>query len=141
MALIARYLVDTSVWARRRHPAVAARAVPLIGSGLVATCSVLDAEALYGTRSPAEYEQIRHDRRVAYEFLVTDQEAWDRALDVQRQLAGRSMTRSVGIPDLLVAAVAELHRVTVLHYDADFDHIASVTGQSTEWVVPRGDAV
>ena len=140
MALIARYLVDTSVWARRRQPGVAARVTPLIGAGLVATCSVLDAEALYTTRSPAEYEQVRRDRRAAYEFLVTDQEAWDRALDVQRQLASRSMTRSVGIPDLLVAAVGELHRVTVLHYDTDFEHVAAVTGQSAEWVVPRGAA-
>ena len=140
MALTARYLVDTSVWARRRHPAVAARVIPLIGAGLVATCSVLDAEALYSTRSPADYEEIRQERRAAYEFLVTDQEAWDRALDVQRQLAARSMTRAVGIPDLLVAAVGELHRVRVLHYDADFDHVASVTGQPVEWVVPRGEA-
>ena len=50
------------------------------------------------------------------------------------------MIRSVGIPDLLVAAVAELHRVTVLHYDADFQHVASITGQPVDWVVPRGDA-
>ena len=140
MALIARYLIDTSVWARRRQPAVAARVVPLIGAGLVATCSVLDAEALYTTRSPAEYEQVRGDRRAAYEFLVTDQEAWDRALDVQRQLTARSMTRAVGLPDLLVAAVGELYRVTVLHYDGDFEHVASVTGQPVEWVVSRGDA-
>ena len=140
MALIARYLVDTSVWARRLQPGVAARVTPLIGGGLVATCSVLDAEALYATRSPAEYEQVRRDRRAAYEFLVTDQEAWDRVLDVQRQLASRSMTRSVGIPDLLVAAVGALHRVTVLHYDTDLEHVAVVTGQSAEWVVPRGAA-
>ena len=140
MALIARYLLDTSVWARRQQPGVAARAVPLIGAGLVATCSVLDAEALYTTRSPTEYEEVRRDRRAAYEFLVTDQEVWDRALDVQRQLAARSMTRSVGIPDLLVAAVGELHRVTVLHYDADFETVASITGQPVEWVVPRGEA-
>ena len=72
--MIARYLVDTSVWARRRQPAVAARVTPLIGAGLVATCSVLDAEALYSTRSATEYEQVRRDRRAAYEFLVTDQE-------------------------------------------------------------------
>ena len=139
--MIARYVVDTSVWARRRQPTVAARVTPLIGAGLVATCSVLDAEALYSTRSPAEYEQVRRDRRAAYEFLVTDQEVWDRALDVQRQLAGQSMTRSVGIPDLLIAAIAELHGVTVLHYDADFEHVASITGQSVDWVVPRGDAI
>jgi predicted nucleic acid-binding protein len=138
--MIARYLVDTSVWARRRQPAVAARVVPLIGAGLVATCSVLDAEALYSTRSPEEYERVREDRRAAYEFLAADQDVWDRALDVQRELARRSMTRAVGIPDLLVAAVAERHRVTVLHYDGDFDHVAALTGQAAEWVAPRGDA-
>ena len=40
--------------------------------------------------------------------------------------------------DLLVAAAAERAGLTVLHYDQDFDLIAEVTGQPTEWVVPRG---
>lgn len=122
------------------RPGVADRVVPLLSAGFVATCSVLDAEALYTTRSADEYEQQRFERRAAYEFLVTDQEAWDRAVDVQRRLAARSMTRAVGISDLLVAAVAELHGVVVLHYDADFDHIAAITGQPMERVVPRGSA-
>lgn len=139
MAVVAGYLLDTSVWARRRRPGVAERVAPLIGAGLVATCSVLDAEALYATRSATGYEEVRRDRRDAYEFLVTDQEAWGRALEVQRRLAEMSMTRAVGIPDLLVAAVAEIHRVTVLHYDDDFDRVATITGQPVEWVVPRGE--
>jgi predicted nucleic acid-binding protein len=42
------------------------------------------------------------------------------------------------LPDLIVAAAAELHRATVLHYDADYDRIAAVTGQPTEWVIPNG---
>jgi predicted nucleic acid-binding protein len=46
--------------------------------------------------------------------------------------------RAAGFPDLLVAAVAERERVTVLHYDADYDLIAHVTGQPTQWIVPRG---
>jgi predicted nucleic acid-binding protein len=44
----------------------------------------------------------------------------------------------VPIPDLIVAAAAEEASLTVLHYDADFDQIAKVTGQPVEWVVPRG---
>ncbi len=40
--------------------------------------------------------------------------------------------------DLVISAVAERYRVTVLHYDGDFDRVAAVTGQSTEWVVPAG---
>lgn len=85
-----------------------------------------------------EPDDIEDAAVAAYEFLVTDQEVWDRALDVQRELAARSTTRAVGMSDLLVAAVAERHRVVVLHYDADFDHVASITGQPAEWVVPRG---
>ena len=33
---------------------------------------------------------------------------------------------------------AERAGMGVLHYDAGFDRIAAVTGQPTEWVVPRG---
>ena len=35
-------------------------------------------------------------------------------------------------------AQAERHELVVLHYDVDFDHIAAVSGQGTEWVVERG---
>ena len=33
---------------------------------------------------------------------------------------------------------AESASLTVLHYDADYDHIATMTGQPTEWIVERG---
>jgi predicted nucleic acid-binding protein len=42
------------------------------------------------------------------------------------------------VPDLLAAAAAEERGLTMLHYDADFDRIAAVTGQPCEWVVPTG---
>lgn len=38
----------------------------------------------------------------------------------------------------VIAATAELHGITVLHYYRDYDRISSITGQPTEWVVPRG---
>ena len=41
--------------------------------------------------------------------------------------------RSAGPVDLVVAATAELHDLTLLHHDHDFDVIASVTGQATRW--------
>jgi predicted nucleic acid-binding protein len=46
--------------------------------------------------------------------------------------------RSVGLPDLLIVAVAEREQVTVVHYDAGYQIIAKVTGQPVRWVVPRG---
>jgi predicted nucleic acid-binding protein len=57
---------------------------------------------------------------------------------VQAQLAIGSQHRSVSLPDLMVAARAEHHHLTVLNYDGDFDRIASITNQPTRWIVPRG---
>jgi len=48
--------------------------------------------------------------------------------------------RSAGLPDLLVAAVAERERIAVLPYEADYEVIANVTTQAIRWVVPRGSA-
>ena len=42
------------------------------------------------------------------------------------------------IADLLIAAAAEVAGLVVLHYDRDFDLIAKVTAQRTEWIVPAG---
>ena len=87
MALIARYLIDTSAAARMRDPEVAARLGPLIESGLVATTASLDAEALYSARNSADYEQLWADRRLAYEYLPTEDEHWQAALAAQQSLA------------------------------------------------------
>jgi len=62
---------------------------------------------------------------------------FQRAIEIQGELAKTGRHR-VPIPDLLIAAAAEAAGLTVLHYDSDYDLIASVTGQPVEWVVPRG---
>jgi predicted nucleic acid-binding protein len=53
-------------------------------------------------------------------------------------MAVRGQHRNFPLPDLIIAATAELNGATVLRYDADFDRIAKVTGQSVEWVADRG---
>lgn len=58
----------------------------------------------------------------------------DRAVEVQRLLAGRGQHRAPSIPDLLIAAAAELNDLVVLHVDEDFELIAAITGQPVEWV-------
>lgn len=63
---------------------------------------------------------------------------FESALFTQRSLADRGH-RGRKIPDLLIAAVAQRHGLTVLHYDHDFDLITECTGQPTEWVVGRGE--
>ena len=140
MAVIAGFLIDTSAAARMRVAAVADRLEPLITGGLVATCAGLDAEALYSTRSPAEYEQVRADRREAYEYLPTDDGHWRRAFDAQRLLARTGRHRAVRIIDLLTAVLAAEHGVTIVHYDADFETAAEVLEFEHLWVMPRGTA-
>lgn len=138
MAVIARFLIDTSAAARMHIPAVAAVLAPLIEAGVIATCATLDAEALFSARSPGEYEQLRADRRDAYEYLPTDDEHWQTAFAAQRELARTGAHRAVGIIDLLTAAIAAEHRLTVVHYDADFDVVRSVMAFDGQWVSPRG---
>lgn len=53
----------------------------------------------------------------------------DRALEVQLLLADRGQHRGPSIPDLIIAATAELSGLTILHVDRDFDIIAAITGQ------------
>jgi predicted nucleic acid-binding protein len=131
------YLVDKSALARLRDPRVAAVLAPLLTTGRVATSGVLELEVLYSTRSHADLVMVRDELR-GYPRLEIGQVDFDRAVDVLELLARQSQHRATGLPDLLQAAVAERHKITLLHYDADFDFIAAVTGQSVQWVVPRG---
>ena len=138
MAAVARCLADTSALARLRHPPVAEALGPLIEAGLVATCGVIEFELAWATRSAAELDELRADRDLGYEWLATHDEDWRRALEVQAVLWQGGQMRSVGPPDLLIAAVAEREQVTVVHDDADYEIIAKVTDQPVRWVVPRG---
>ena len=141
MAAVARYLADKSALARLHLANVTSVLAPLIEAGLVATCAVLEFEVLWSTRSPSEYENVRDDRAAGYEWLTTEDTDWQRALDVQGILWATGRMRSVPLPDLLIAAVAERNLVTIVHYDADYDTIASITGQPTQWVVERGSVL
>jgi predicted nucleic acid-binding protein len=138
MAAVASHLADTSALARLRHPPVAEVLSPLIEAGLVATCGVIEFELGWAARTSAAFDELRADRDAGYEWLATHDEDWRRALEVQAALWRGGRMRAVGLPDLLIAAVAEREHVMVLHYDADYELIAAVTGQPVRWVVPRG---
>ncbi len=109
---------------------------PLLEAGEIATCGIVDLETLYTANSPGSYDITATALRKMARAPV-DQDCVDRALAVQGMLAERSQHRGVTLPDLLVASCAERAELTVLHYDADFELISSVTGQPTKWVVPR----
>src|ERR1700689_1966433 len=138
MAAVGTHLADTRALARLRHPVVGAVLGPLIEAGVVATCGVIEFELGWATRSSADFDQVRADRDVGYEWLAIHDEDWRRALDIQAALWRTGRMRSAGPPHLLIAAGAEREPVTILHCGSDYDLITEVTGQPTQWVVPRG---
>lgn len=131
------YLIDKSALARMAHPRVQARLTPVIETGQAVTCAIIDLEVLYSTRNEEEHARARARRTLAYRHVPLTEAIFQRAITVQGMLARRAQHR-VPIADLIIAAAAEASHLTVLHYDADFDTIAAVTGQETEWVAPRG---
>lgn len=137
MGLKPYYLGDTSALARVSRPQVAARLDPLLEAGLVARCTPTDLEAGFSSSSPASHRVMR-EARAAWPFVAMDQGVLDRAVAVQDALAERSQQRGAKIADLLIAAAAEAAGLVVLHYDNDFDLIARITSQPTEWIVPPG---
>ena len=131
------YLIDKSALARMKHPSVQARLAPVIAAGEAATCAIVELDVLYSTRSRDEHARTRARRRLAYRNVELTSAIFERAIEVQGLLATRGQHR-LPIPDLIIAAAAEAARMTVLHYDADFDTIAAVTRQEMEWVAPKG---
>jgi predicted nucleic acid-binding protein len=135
---MATFLADKSALTRREtRPEVREALEPLLLAGEVATCGIIDLELLYSATSRATYralaEALRGMPRISVEEVCIK-----RALAVQAMLAERSQHRAASLPDLLVAACAEQAGLAVLHYDADFERIAKLTGQPTQWIVPRG---
>lgn len=138
MAVSAAYLADKSALARLPHPVVAAVLEPLILEGLVATCGIIELEVLYSALGHTDFIRTRRIREQAFARIPMQESDFVRATAVMEALAAHGQHRAVGIPDLLIAAVAERASLTIMHYDEDFDRIAAMTGQPVQWVAPRG---
>ena len=132
-----RYLIDTSALARYLQPPVKSLLDSRVSRGLIGVCVVTALEVGYSSRSLRDHDRQSMLLESFIPVLVTPR-AECRATQIQRALIDAGTHRGVSVADLLLAAVAEVERLTVLHYDADFDRIASVTGQATEWVAPGG---
>ena len=106
-----------------------------IERGLVRITTVTRLEVGYSARSGADLRAGLREPPVSampVEYLTPAIE--DRAVEVLTLLADRGQHRAPSVPDLIIAATAELAGLTVLHCDKDFDLIASVTGQPAEWL-------
>jgi predicted nucleic acid-binding protein len=134
-----RYLVDTSVFSRLTKPAVAAAFAPLVAGRQVALTRPVAFELGYAARNAHDYRELA-DRLLSFPTVPTTDADQQRALEVQATLVTEGQHRALSLVDALVAASAEARTLTVLHYDADFELVARITGQSHQWIVRRGTA-
>lgn len=103
-------------------------------------CVPFRLEALYSTRSPAEYAQVAAELD-GFRQAAADAQIWDVAQRAQRTLArAPGVSHRVKLADLLVASIAHQHGFGVLHYDRDYDTIARHAGLTFEsaWIAPAG---
>jgi predicted nucleic acid-binding protein len=133
------HLLETSVLTRLGNPVIVQAILELEQDPAPAELGrspISDLEVGFAARNAGEWDELLADLE-AFEFVQTTAVHVRRAKEVQRLLAAKHQ-RGRKVADLLIAATAEAADLTVVHYDADFDLIASVTGQSCQWVVPRG---
>lgn len=137
MALGPLRLADKSAWEQTRYDRRARnRLHQLLQAKQLATCVVSVSELLYSARNAAELARLRVDLS-SLPYLHMTEAAERQVEEVMGALAARGQHRTP-IPDLLLAAIAHTSSAVVLHYDADYERIAAVTGQAHEWIVPQG---
>lgn len=139
MTSVAHWLIDKSAL-RLHRPTVVDALAPKIAAGRVSICLVTELEIGYSAQSSAHYEQTKRQIIDPLIRVIAPVAAEARAREVQQQLIIRGQHRAISIPDLLIAAIADVEGLVVLHYDHDFDLISDLTGQPTEWIVPSGTA-
>ncbi len=131
------WLIDKSALVRLGTSSDAAEWAVRIERGLVRIATVTRLEVGYSSRTAAVARTASRTAPLAsmpVEYLTPAIE--DRAVEVQLLLADRGQHRGPSIPDLLLAATAELAGLTILHRDKDFEVIAALTGQPVERLSP-----
>ncbi|MEY4606697.1 MAG: hypothetical protein RLY45_1457 [Actinomycetota bacterium] len=127
------WLIDKSALVRLSNASAAAEWASRIERGLVRISTVTRLEVGYSARTAPDLRTLLTEPPISsmpVEYLTPKIE--DRAVELQFALAERGHHRAPSIPDLLIAATAELADLTVLHLDKDFELIAELTGQPTE---------
>lgn len=139
----AELLIDNSAWARLDLPGLAQERAEEISEaieqGRIAVCLPFLLEAGYSARNAADHAELL-DELLSLPLIEIDSDVERRALDAQHQLARVGHHRLPPV-DLLIAAIADVHTLGILHYDADYDLIRDKTTLSFQsvWLVARGE--
>jgi len=135
------YLLDNSVIQRiPRHPTVVDAVRDLQGrGGFLCFSDVSRLEAGFSARNAADHAAILSQVIGRFVRMPLSDLVGVLAVELQAALFGAGMGRAVGAVDLLHAATAIVHDAVVIHYDADFELIASVDDRLQQrWIVPPG---
>lgn len=135
------YIIDNSVWQRLGHvPTVleAYRAlVKRTPPDQLLVCDIQVAEIGYSARNELDHARIGRTLG-AFRDCPARPETAD-VLALQRRLWGIGLVRAVGAADTVIASYALANDAKVVHYDADFEHVAKVEPRFRHrWIVPRG---
>ncbi|MBF8189686.1 PIN domain-containing protein [Nonomuraea sp. K274] len=119
------YLLDTSGLVRLlRTPKLQASWYDAIDAGVVASCYVQRAEFLYSAHNGREYDEIAEMFIDLYPDVSVPKNAGRWISAVQHRMARAGEHRSASAVDLVIAATAAQHGLTVLHDDADYRTVA-----------------
>lgn len=133
------YLIDTSAAVRvLRDPGVRKTWHEALTAGVIAICDPVELELLFTAQSLADRLRKKELLAELFGWVVTPDNVWTRAHRVQQLLTEQATHRSAGVADLTIAATAEANRLTMLHYDRDFETVAAATGQPTQWIAAPG---
>jgi predicted nucleic acid-binding protein len=127
------WLIDKSALTRLATSRDSEHWAERIGRGLVRITTLTLLEVGFSARSGSDLRIAAHRPPLSMmpvEYLAPAME--QRAVEIQMLLADQGRHRAPGVPDLLIAAVAERAGLTVLHLDKDFELIADITGQPVE---------
>jgi predicted nucleic acid-binding protein len=140
--LTAELLLDNSAWARLDQVALTQDRADEIAGWLeqerIATCLPFLLEAGYSARNARDHDALLADL-MSLPNVSTDERVEARAIEAQRQLARAGHHRLPPV-DLIIAALADVHRLGVLHYDNDYEIVREKTDLQFEsvWLAPRG---
>lgn len=139
----ARFIVDNSVWARlATTPQIRLALTAIVNAhspSAIMICPPVAAEVGFSARNGQDHTRVMSQLAAFPECAHSPTSS--EVLAVQSRLWNGGLLRSVGTLDTLIAAYALRNDAIVLHYDSDFEHVASVTpGFRHQWAIPRGSA-
>jgi predicted nucleic acid-binding protein len=130
----ALFLIDASGLFRILQPKLREAWADQLAAGVIAVCPIVELEFLYSARSLADRLEKQRLLQDLFGWVPMHERAFERATEVQQLLTEIAAHRSAGAMDLLVAAIAEQDRLTVLCDDHDYLTISRVTGQPVRLV-------